>query len=168
MRLDLAPFRRDRPAAHRQLINKTNQFNLTTRRYTEEDVRADQADARASACSFGLLDRFGDNGIIAIIIGRTVSADATISDRHLADELPRARPPGRGGDTEHCRRASAAARRHRLIGEYRPTSKNGMVKDHYPKLGFAPLEVDEKGHKRDVLDLGSFATPDVIMAIREG
>ena len=53
-----------------QLINKTNQFNLTTRRYTEEDVLAVMADDRAFGLQLRLLDRFGDNGIIAIVIGR--------------------------------------------------------------------------------------------------
>ena len=78
--------------------------------------------------------------------------------RHLADELPRARPPGRGGDT---RRRGDEARRlggRRLIGEYRPTAKNGMVKEHYAKLGFAPLDVDADGNKRDQLDLAGYST----------
>ncbi len=53
-----------------QLINKSNQFNLTTRRYTDEDVIAVMADPDAFGLQLRLLDRFGDNGIIAIIIGR--------------------------------------------------------------------------------------------------
>ena len=53
-----------------QLINKTNQFNLTTRRYTDEDVIAVMADPDAFGLQLRLPDRFGDNGIIAIIIGR--------------------------------------------------------------------------------------------------
>lgn len=53
-----------------QLINKTNQFNLTTRRYTEEDVLAVMEDSRAFGLQLRLVDRFGDNGIIAIVIGQ--------------------------------------------------------------------------------------------------
>ncbi len=53
-----------------QLINKTNQFNLTTRRYTDEDIVAVMGDPDAFGLQLRLLDRFGDNGIIAIIIGR--------------------------------------------------------------------------------------------------
>ena len=53
-----------------QLINKSNQFNLTTRRYTEEDVLAVMADPDAFGLQLRLLDRFGDNGVIAIVIGR--------------------------------------------------------------------------------------------------
>src|SRR5215472_3322255 len=53
-----------------QLINKTNQFNLTTRRYSEADVLAVMSDERAFGLQLRLLDRFGDNGIIGIVIGR--------------------------------------------------------------------------------------------------
>ena len=53
-----------------QLINKSNQFNLTTRRYTDEDVIAVMADPDAFGLQLRLLDRFGDNGVIAIVIGR--------------------------------------------------------------------------------------------------
>ena len=56
----------------------------------------------------------------------------------------------------------------RLVGEYRPTAKNGMVKEHYAKLGFSPLGIDKDGNKKDVLDLGAFTLPEVIMTIREG
>src|SRR6185312_454811 len=48
-----------------QLINKTNQFNLTTTRYTEGDIRSIQADERAIALQFRLVDKLGDNGMIA-------------------------------------------------------------------------------------------------------
>ena len=58
-----------------QLINKTNQFNLTTRRHTDADIRRHHGGyRRASACRCRLLDRFGDNGIIGIVIGRTTAA----------------------------------------------------------------------------------------------
>ena len=83
-----------------QLINKTNQFNLTTRRYTEEEVRAVMADPVVRfALQLRLLDRFGDNGIIAIVIGR-LDRRPRPGDRHLADELPRAGPRGRAGMSE--------------------------------------------------------------------
>ena len=70
MQLIVKPF--DRVGLQRivQLINKSNQFNLTTRRYTDEDVLAVMADPDAFGLQLRLLDRFGDNGVIAIIIGR--------------------------------------------------------------------------------------------------
>ena len=70
MTLVARPFDRLGQSRTVQLINKTNQFNLTTRRYTEQDVRAVMGDARAFGLQLRLLDRFGDNGIIAVVIGR--------------------------------------------------------------------------------------------------
>ena len=55
-----------------QLINKTNQFNLTTRRYTDEEVAEVIADPAVLSLQLRLLDRFGDNGVIALAIGRFV------------------------------------------------------------------------------------------------
>ena len=94
-----------------QLINKSNQFNLTTRRYTDEDVIAVMADPDAFGLQLRLLDRFGDNGVIAIIIGR-LQANKDLLHRHLADELPRARPAGGADDAEpdRCRRRRGWAR----------------------------------------------------------
>ena len=66
-----------------QLINKTNQFNLTTRRYTEDDVLAVMADPRAFGLQLRLLDRFGDNGIIAIVIGRLLDDADLLIDTWL-------------------------------------------------------------------------------------
>jgi FkbH-like protein len=62
-----------------QLINKTNQFNLTTRRYTEEDVLAVMDDPRAFGLQLRLLDRFGD---------REAPGRRELADRYVADELP--------------------------------------------------------------------------------
>ena len=122
-----------------QLINKTNQFNLTTRRYSEEDVAAVLADDKALSLQLRLLDRFGDNGIIGLVIGRFVDASADIE---VDTWLMSCRVLGRQVEEATLDLVVAAARAlgaKRLIGRYRPTKKNGMVAEHYPKLGFAPL-----------------------------
>ena len=66
-----------------QLINKTNQFNLTTRRYPDDDVGAVMTDPRAFGLQLRLLDRFGDNGIIAIVIGRMANEQDTLKRRSV-------------------------------------------------------------------------------------
>src|SRR6202035_4416394 len=66
-----------------QLINKTNQFNLTTRRYTEDDVLGIMRDNRAFGLQLRLLDRFGDNGIISIVIGKMQDDDELLIDTWL-------------------------------------------------------------------------------------
>ena len=80
------PWHRFRPLDHErtvQLINKTNQFNLTTRRYTSADVLAVADDPRAVGITFRLLDNFGDNGIIAIVIARVGEDRAAAIDTWL-------------------------------------------------------------------------------------
>jgi predicted enzyme involved in methoxymalonyl-ACP biosynthesis len=65
-----------------QLVNKTDQFNLTTRRYSEEELSAMLYDKTVIPLQFRLLDRFGDNGIIAVLIGRR-EGDAACLDTCL-------------------------------------------------------------------------------------
>jgi FkbH-like protein len=117
-----------------QLINKTNQFNLTTTRVSDEDVAGLIADDTALTLHLRLLDAFGDNGIIAIIVGRP-EADAIRLDVWLMS----CRVLGRGVEEETLNLVVDEALRlgvRRLIGLYRPTAKNGMVRDHYARLGF--------------------------------
>ncbi|MBV9018582.1 MAG: hypothetical protein JO058_23275, partial [Alphaproteobacteria bacterium] len=56
----------------------------------------------------------------------------------------------------------------RLVGEYIPTAKNGMVKEHYPKLGFAPLDGGSDGRARYGLDLAGFVPAETFISVREG
>jgi FkbH-like protein len=137
-----------------QLINKTNQFNLTTRRVNEEQIAALIDDPAALTLQIRLLDQFGDNGIIAIVAGHR-EADAIRLDTWLMS----CRVLGRGMEEETLNLVAAEARRlgaSRLIGEYRPTAKNAMVREHYQRLGFAPLEQREDGSTLWSLELGSF------------
>ena len=150
-----------------QLINKTNQFNLTTRRYTEADVQAIMADPRAFGLQLRLLDRFGDNGIIAILIGRMTAEDDLLIDTWLMS----CRVLGRQVEPTSLNLIAAEAQRlgaRRLIGEYVPTKKNGMVRDHYARLGFAPLDADASGASRAVLDLAGFVPAETFIDVKEG
>jgi FkbH-like protein len=129
-----------------QLINKTNQFNLTTRRYTESEVRLAMTDPLVLTLQLRLVDQFGDNGIIAIVIGRMAADGAP--EMRIDTWLMSCRVLGRQVEqatlnllVEHARGFGAA----RLTGEYRPTAKNGMVRDHYRGLGFSPLAQTEDG-----------------------
>jgi FkbH-like protein len=150
-----------------QLINKSNQFNLTTRRYTDEDVVAVMADPDAFGLQLRLTDRFGDNGIIAIIIGR-LTAD---KDLYIDTWLMSCRVLGRQVEPTTLNLIAQEARKlgaKRLIGEYIPTKKNGMVKDHYARLGFAVMEASEAGGNRNVLDLAGFTPSETFIHVTEG
>jgi len=151
-----------------QLINKTNQFNLTTRRYTEAEIRAVMDDPAAFGLQFRLLDRFGDNGIIAIVIGRRGEAeDEAVIDTWLMS----CRVLGRGVEQATLAVTAEAARAfgaRRLIGEYRLTAKNSMVRDHYRALGFTPISHTDDGASRSSLDLDGFAPAATFISLREG
>jgi FkbH-like protein len=139
-----------------QLINKTNQFNLTTRRVNEEQILALIDDPEALTLQIRLLDQFGDNGIIAIIAGtRDPGTDAI----RLNTWLMSCRVLGRGMEEETLNLIAAEARRlgaSRLIGEYRPTAKNGMVREHYGRLGFEQVDAGADGSTVWQLELADF------------
>jgi FkbH-like protein len=167
MRLVWRPFDRIGLARTVQLINKTNQFNLTTRRYTEADVQAVMDDVRAFGLQLRLLDRFGDNGIIAIIIGKMLNRDDLLIDTWLMS----CRVLGRQVEPTTLNLIAAQAKllgASRLIGEYLPTKKNGMVKDHYARLGFQVVETAVDGASRAVLDLAEFAPAETFIDVTEG
>ncbi|SDB72044.1 HAD-IIIC family phosphatase [Belnapia rosea] len=124
-----------------QLINKTNQFNLTTRRYTEAEVQALADDPASLALALRLTDRFGDNGLISVILARP---DASLRpEEWLIDTwLMSCRVLGRQVEAATMQVLTTLAAQqgiHALIGEYRPTARNGMVADHYSRLGFKPM-----------------------------
>ena len=98
-----------------QLVNKTNQFNTTTMRRTEAEVAALAADPDGLTLQFRLLDKFGDNGIVSVMLLEPAEAGVRggARARQLGDELPGLRPPARGGGAEHPRRGRPRPRRHR-------------------------------------------------------
>ena len=150
-----------------QLINKSNQFNLTTRRYTEEDVLAVMADPNAFGLQLRLLDRFGDNGVIAIIVGRLLDNQ----DLYIDTWLMSCRVLGRQVEPTTLNLIAQEAQQlgaRRLAGEYIPTKKNGMVKDHYARLGFTVMERDEAGGNRNILDLAGFKPAETFIHVVEG
>jgi len=127
-----------------QLINKTNQFNLTTRRYTEEQVRSLIGDPSALTLQLRLTDRLGDNGIIAIVIGRLDAA----GDLRIDTWLMSCRVFGRTVEHATLNILAAHAREMgatRLMGDYRPTEKNAIVAQLYASLGFEPLAASDAG-----------------------
>lgn len=121
-----------------QLINKTNQFNLTTRRYSEAEVERIASDPRSVARAMRLADKFGDNGLISVVLARPDTAIA--DDELLIDSwLMSCRVLGRQVEEavlEVLAEAASSAGYRALVGEYRPTERNGMVAEHYPQLGF--------------------------------
>ena len=144
MEIGFAPFDATGRARIAQLISKSNQFNLTTRRYSEAEVAALGEDRKTFTLQVRLTDAFGDNGMISVVICRE-SGDR---EWEIDTWLMSCRVLGRGVERmvlrETLERARAAGV-DRLVGRYIPTAKNAMVADHYKLLGFAPTSGEDGG-----------------------
>ena len=130
-----------------QLINKTNQFNLTTRRYSEEAVRALMEDDDVLTLQLRLLDVYGNNGIIALLIGKRNAAGELELDTWLMSCRVLGRQVEQATLNILAERAREIGCSH-IIGHYRPTASNGMVQSHYEKLGFTLVETAQDGSTR--------------------
>ena len=141
MRLEVGPVSKINIGRVTQLTNKTNQFNLRAVKYTEQEVNRLAQDPRSLLLQFRLKDKFGDNGIIAVIIARPDEcwpADTLFIDTWLMS----CRVLSRGVEAATLEALSKCAMQmgiRRLVGEYRSTGKNKMVSNLYGKLGFLPL-----------------------------
>jgi FkbH-like protein len=174
MRLSWAPFDSVNLPRIVQLINKTNQFNLTTHRMSEAEVRGAIEAPDVLALQFRLKDRFGDNGIIAVVIARAIAEGAGRVCYRIETWLMSCRVLGRGVETATLNVVAAQAQAlgaSALIGVYRPTERNGIVADHYAKLGFRPYEAPERAEAGGFvgrLDLADFAPHPTRIAIDQG
>jgi len=144
MEIVFLPFDRIGRARITQLINKSNQFNLTTRRYSDLEVAAAEEDPLVFTLQVRLTDTFGDNGMICVIICRPGEPRAWAIDTWLMS----CRVLGRKVEQMVLQEIIQWARHagiHTLVGTYRPTAKNALVRDHYQNLGFAKLEEQPDG-----------------------
>ena len=126
-----------------QLIAKSNQFNLTTRRRTEAEVHALIGDDRFAGFTVRLSDRFGDHGLIAIVIGEVVGSDFVVDTwlmscrvlkRQVEEEV-----------LNEIVRLAISNDCTRVMGQYIPSAKNSMVSGLYPRMGFSFVRQDADG-----------------------
>ena len=172
MQATVSPVSAQNLARVTQLVNKTNQFNVTTRRYTEAQVSAIAAIPRAWTGVFELSDRFGHHGTVGLLF--CVPADAAAADTWEIDTwLLSCRVLGRTLEHFMLDRALDAARAagvSRLVAIYRPTPKNGLVADLFDRLGFTPIDGQVGGERRYELALAAVHAPysRLIAANRQG
>ena len=122
-----------------QLSQRSNQFNLRTVRYTETDIELMAKDPDVIDLSFTLEDKFGDNGLIAVVIMKKQNAETLFVDTWFMS--CRVLKRGMENFTLNTMVGYAKAKGYkRIIGEYIPTPKNKMVEMHYANLGFSPME----------------------------
>ena len=147
-----------------QLSQRSNQFNLRTVRYTEADIEALAQDPDVIDLSFTLEDKFGDNGLIAVIIMKKQDEETLFIDTWFMS----CRVLKRGMEDFTLNTMVEAAREKgfkRIIGEYLPTPKNKMVEGHYPSLGFEKLEGSSTA--RYVLDLEHYQPKENYIKIKK-
>ncbi len=138
-----------------QLLQKTNQFNLTTRRRSSPEVAALAADPRWVCVALSLRDRLADHGVVGVGFAALRGDEAVVDTLVLS-----CRVIGRTAEQLLLGElGSAAAERGctTLVGCYRPTDRNGLVAELYPRLGFTPQD-EADGERRYSLPLAALDT----------
>jgi len=163
MTLSIAPFDSAGRKRIAQLISKSNQFNLTTRRYSEAELASLQSNPDALTLQVRLQDMFGDNGMISVVIclqrERRWEIDSWImSCRVLGRRVEEA-------ILQYLVERARAAGITELVGRYVPTAKNGLVRDHFSKLGFAGIDAQPGGETGWRLVVGNYRDRDLPMKI---
>ena len=141
-----------------QLINKTNQFNTTTRRYAGDEVARIMEEPDAVTLQFRLLDRVGDNGLVSTMILRPAPGDEALE---IENWVMSCRVFGRELEFEAMNIAVEAARERgvrALVANYIPTPKNDVISKLYPGLGFTKVAspAPANGATRWALDLADY------------
>jgi len=130
-----------------QLTNKSNQFNLTTKRYSQSEIEEVAEDPNRITLYGKLGDKFGDNGVVSIVIGRIDGENH--DELHMELWLMSCRVLKRDMEfammDELVEKAKAAGVK-KLVGYYYPTAKNAMVKDFYGLQGFTKVSEDAEGN----------------------
>ena len=122
-----------------QLSQRSNQFNLRTVRYTDADIEALANDPNVIDLSFTLEDKFGDNGLIAVVILKPQDEETLFVDTWFMSCRVLKRGMENFTLNTMVEKAKAAGYK-RIIGEFLPTPKNKMVEEHYTGLGFTKIE----------------------------
>jgi FkbH-like protein len=126
-----------------QLTQKTNQFNLTTRRYTEPQIAEMAAKPEWHIFSIRVRDRFGDHGLVGVAIAHDQGEQCEVDTFLLS-----CRVIGRTVETAllaHLAESAAQRGRKRLAGWFLPTKKNAPARDFYSQHGFERQETNGAG-----------------------
>ena len=126
-----------------ELTQKTNQFNLTTRRYSESDILHYMKSDNAAVYSLHVSDKFGVSGLVGVCILR-YDGDCAVVEAFLLS----CRVIGRGVEYSvwgHIREDALKAGAVRMVAEFIPTAKNAIVKDFFDELGFETVQDTSNG-----------------------
>ncbi|MBW7992585.1 MAG: HAD-IIIC family phosphatase [Planctomycetes bacterium] len=137
-----------------QLINKTNQFNLTTLRLSRSQVEERMQDSKTLTAYVRMADRFGDNGLISVFFARLQANELLIDEWLMSCRVFK-----RGIENLLCNYIVEKAREMgatKLRGIYIPTEKNGLVRDHYQSLNFSMVGSNQNESTHWSLELDTY------------
>ena len=166
MKAEIKPFSSQYMSRIAQLTNKSNQFNLTTRRCSEAELTQIAGDPEYITLYGRLTDRFGDNGVVSVVFGHKAAGAFHIDlwlmscrvlkrdmEYAMLDEL-----------VSRCKSENIGT----LKGYYYPTKKNKMVSDFYGRMGFVKVSEDDEGNTVWDLDIsGPYERKNTVITIEE-
>ena len=137
-----------------QLSNKSNQFNVTTKRYTPTEMEEVFASNDYIRLYGKLVDKFGDNGVVSVVIGKKDGAVLNMELWLMSCRVLKRNMEFAMLDrlVERCREQGITT----IKGYYYPTAKNNMVKDLYGRFGFDKISEDEQGNTVWLLDVAGY------------
>ena len=142
-----------------QLTNKSNQFNLTTLRCSEDDIKEMQESEDYICLCARLKDKFADNGLVTVVIGQVQEREL-----HMKLWLMSCRVLKRGLEDVMMNAVIEKARQNGItavIGHYYPTAKNAMVKNFYKDMGFTKIAENEDGSSEWSMLVSNYIPKDV-------
>lgn len=146
-----------------QLTNKSNQFNLTTKRFTQAEMEAIMADDRYIRLYGKLEDKYGDNGVITVVLGRK---EGTVL--HIELWLMSCRVLKRGMELAMLDSLVEQAKKQgikTLKGYYFKTPKNSMVREFYGALGFTKISEQENGDSEWELEIDNYENKNKVIKV---
>ena len=144
-----------------QLIQRSNQFNLATNRYGEAACEAFMKDGEAVPFTLTMADKYGDYGLISVIILKFANDDLVIDEYLMSCRV--LQRGGRGFRHEQHLRAGRQAQSKRVVGRYNKTAKNDMVKNFYAGFGFEQIEKTANDDSIWALDVESYKPRDTFL-----
>ncbi|WP_440694026.1 HAD-IIIC family phosphatase [Candidatus Pelagibacter sp. HIMB1695] len=162
MKAEIKQFQENDLSRITQLILRSNQFNLTTKRYKLSEIKDIMQSGTYSTFQIRLEDIFGDNGLISLIICKKVD-DIWEIDTWIMS----CRVLGRKVEEfslNHLRKVANLKNIKKIKGIYRNSGKNDLVKDHYKKLGFSNLNIDEELNSEWIIDVNKLDNYDLVIS----
>lgn len=154
MKANIEPFNEMAYTRLSQLSNKSNQFNLTTKRYSVKEIEEVASDEKYITLYGDLKDIFGDNGIVSVVIGHKNGAELDIDLWIMSCRVLK-----RGMENAMMDKLVSVAKKqgiNKINGYYYKTPKNKMVQDFYAQFGYEQEYEDENGNSKWILNIDKY------------